>query len=520
MDPELPFEILLEIAEYFDPFVWQGGQSASCEFECNGPDFPVWHKEVLSLSLVSKSWHAAFSSLVKGFMQIQWISPDESLRAHLLHCFNHPGDLAQIHTISIPETLMLGDSSGSLTVVNIIEKVNEAARRVSAETTWLNALARQRGLSGPPTVGQSLPRHHVDCIGVEVALLLSLLPGLRNIHLRLISIEGIEKFESILYLFARAKQDSNLLTSLRRVDISCAREFPLNHRYVGPMGIEHILGLPRLRELDASGFRSLYGHTEFFVDRRTRAEIPENSSKVQHLMLRSWDGNRALLRQITGACVKLRSFELHFDARCDGLTVDANDVIYILGKHKSSLERLALMSAEGCVLANDKGTTMPIGSLKAFSALKHLDLPILLLVGKPLQAPHDRLKISDIFQDSFENELERYLKNRARHLAGAGGDLRQSLWALLTDVFPASLRILYLRENGWESGLAACWWEDFYKHADHRLPNREEILRCRAEDDHNGPENQDMKDAIGRKFVNKLRLSRTIEDCVRLLSDV
>lgn len=509
MDPQLPFEILLEIAEYFDPFTWQSGQLESCEIELGGPDFRAWHREVLSLSLVSKGWHAAFNPLIKGLIHIREESV-EDLRCHLMHCLSSPGDLGQFHTISLPESLVLYDAKGWLPIVNSFEKASEAAKRVSVETTWLCALTKQRKPSGSAASDQLLAILSAECIEAEIALLLSLLSGLRNIHIRLRSDGGIKHFKSILHLFARAKQDATLLPSLRRVVLSWTPEFSSDYGY-RPMGIEHILALPKVREIDAAGFWSLYTDYDFFIDRRTRAQIPGNSSKVQHLTLRSWQGNWSVLRQITGACEKLRSFEVHFDATGDTLAMEADDVISALGKHKDSLERIILKSVAG-MFADDNIHIMPLGSLKSFKVLRHLDLPLFLLVGSPAQRSSQKLEPDVTQHDNFEDLMESYLQGCARFHAKSGGDLQATLWSLLTDVFPPTLRTLRLRKYGTESELATCWFKDFHEHVDSRLPERRETWKWHAGVDCDDPEMQDLQYARGRKLVHRLGLSRTIAE--------
>lgn len=516
MIPELPFEILLELAEYFDPWAWHRAGLEDCELDDGKPDFEAWHREVLSLSLVSKRWYTAFGPLL-ALIWIRGYRTVKDYRHHLERQLHGSKSSPQCHTISIPE-LWAYRMEDVQPIVAVNQRARQAAERISREAIWLKGFNNK----ADPTTSRAFMTREVsfglreECVEAEIALLLSLLPSLRNIHIRLESEKGIVEQQSMLHLFARARQDATLLPSLRRIVLSWTPHRGFKHGY-RPIGIEHILALPNLRELDASGFWSDCGDYGFFTNLRTRAEIPLNSSRVQHLKLRSWDGNLGLLRQITGACKRLRSFELHFDEAGDPLTFEAGDVLTALHKHKDSLQRLILLSVPGCILTHDEYWVLPVGPLKRFPALKHLDLPISLLVGKPAHA----LKQNGILQpgvtleDRFGNDMEDYLRSLTSFLAKSYADFlpyHSSLWSLLTDVFPASLEMLNLRENRQESGLATLWWENFFEHAEHRLPNEKETWRWHADDEEDDPDAQGLQDARGIKLVERLGLSRTIAE--------
>lgn len=483
MAPNLPIEILLTIAEHFDPWTWIRNQEFDEGTWYEPPQVRQWQEQVKHLSCVSHSWHAAFHPLLKRLL---WLEEQSAGRCQNLiqRALADPTSLAHYRTISFPEDIGRSGVEAVTPLITFNPKALQAAERISTSERWLEALTR----TGDDTEFMNFSDDGTGispaCAEAELALLLTLLPNLQNLNIRLETDVGTGNFPSTLDLLSHACRDASLLPSLRRIKLSWYKGEGI-HGY-SPEGIEHILGLPQLRELDAAGCWSDVRDIptlSLFADFNNRFTEPEICSNVQHLQLKSWDGNESLLRQLIRSCTKLRTFDLQFmdlfmEDRIEA-EIKPDDIIRSLQKHENSLERLRILSTDYCSLTDENANFIPVGSLKSFTALRHLDLPVLFLVGKPAHAQthfdHSTGRESnEDFEERMLEHLDWYGQNPAQHAISE----KETLWAFLIDIFPVALRSLSLRLNGEESTLARPWCDKFLMSKDHLLPQLKQFSLC------------------------------------------
>ena len=130
------------------------------------------------------------------------------------------------------------------------------------------------------------------------------------------------------------------------------------------------------------------------------------------------------------------------------------NIIDILLPHKHCLRRLVL-DAHRMAVEDDhyvrytEDHLLPVGSLKDFTALKHMDVLRYMLVGLPaeLRYGEDDVEEEEVLVEQYHQELRRIATEMTCDLGYFDAEVDDIFMQVLTDVFPAQLESLVIREN-------------------------------------------------------------------------
>jgi hypothetical protein len=238
-----------------------------------------------------------------------------------------------------------------------------------------------------------------------------------------------------------------------------------------PLFINKIFHLRRLNRLAVRGMFP-----------RGAALPPVRSSGIQHLTLKLWYGDLAFLARMLGAIIHLKSIDIEWDGDLLAGPIVSNvmfeqPINALRMLHATSLEQIVFDSSKAEFLDKLEDNTYPCGSFKEFTSLKYLKLPGDFLLGtarKAILGEDPR-----IAQHEYAEGLLTWAKDRMRKQdLLTDSDLvldldAQNFWEFVTDMFPAQLESLCIREyQGFMNsfGLREIWCNHFVCDKERRLP--------------------------------------------------
>ena len=482
---ELPFDVLHEIALYFD----LSASLADCALDLS---YEAEYRQLRSVSLVSKAWREAAVPLLR---RIFW---DTGLFRHRLHflrqCVKRPGSVAEIRAVHVSSKWIV-----PWTGLLPCPIVSKAARAISSDKEWLLSFRTSIFTDGPLMNPMDVP----DYSSANMALIVASLPRLQTIQLCVILGEapvGLLRRRVILLLFQFAYTNPSLLKSLTSVSVMCD---DLRHNGHAK-GIDAILSLTTIKRFAMQGsWRE--GSAEDLSVYSPRVGLPRGS-KVDRLILSSWAGQKHLLNRLVCFCERLRVFELRLDMEqmSQHPYPEAKDllegIVSVLVEHQRRLEQLTLNVG---VFHQQKGASSginPIGSLTKLTSLRSLDVSAELFVGRP-GTPHKydysgkalAIKTKDLELAHLSNLAMYVLDNDTTGVQSEfpatikalmigpiqeAGLVGQKTWNVLVDVFPDQLDSLVLRvpeAQGQSGEFAKMWMAYFMAGKDGRLPGLSEL---------------------------------------------
>ncbi|KAF2430828.1 hypothetical protein EJ08DRAFT_733844 [Tothia fuscella] len=360
----LPSELLLRIAEEFDPIQFMGSNDAPEGFCDVNEDGVEYYSQVLrSFCLASKTFFPIGKSILDTFW---WEDRMKKERESLIRKFiANPAAAASIRAVSVTSN----DETRDPCFRNVIEKDEIGKDLLSAAAKWVSMDSKSIWL-------QMLKTREEDSL---LVLLLSLLPNLEIICFRVFLSLHAEYPWTLAYLRSNARQ--YLSMKIRNV-ISY---------FENDAGIASLLNLPSLRSIvlsqawGRSRNEAHQGGLTSSAPLRWTSPItwPRRASNVERLVLEECDVDPYFLANIITACKGLKYFKYSW-AEHGGDTAALDGLVRSLETQMETLETLILDPAQsegfGPMLTEPLA---PLGSLKNFSKLRHVEMSAHIILGNP-----------------------------------------------------------------------------------------------------------------------------------------
>jgi hypothetical protein len=328
----------------------------------------------------------------------------------------------------------------------------------------------------------------------------TLLPNLEAIQLGIDTLFSLA-YRGFLQLCIMALSDERLLPKLKIVTICHTSR--VQHGF-DPRGIEYLLELPTVEELNVSGAyndrKQLQIVGSVFVD------FKPGMSNLKVLRLYSCDINRTFFSKLIGSIQRLEEFTLQWSSQCCGnAKFSLEQYLPVLDTHRASLRRITLDGSISKDLEEPSKLLLPIGTLTRFEALEYLDVPAVAFTGKravtelpgDLQLfryrffqncaleqwiakcrkgePEEELEEQSGEEEEDDNSLQvEEGEDESDNEPQNSADERRAAfdWDFLTDIFPKSLETLVLQcpKEPEDLGKLLDWLTWFIPNKMHALP--------------------------------------------------
>lgn len=437
MPPHLSSEILLEIASYFDPL----RLVRDCTLEPDINTFKSSHDALLNLCLVSRRFNDIFGPPAKRVVFQDGQEGGRSAKRLIEKYAVSPTEAASVRGLSVePADMKAGDS-------------DDTAPRASY--AWPADFPE---FFNDGTEGIALPG--------ELATLLSLLPNLEILHLRMGPKRFVAHRELMNCLRAAGKSPTwkaRLLPSMKTVAIcSTARaqdDLPFfTHGYDL---MRDLVAIPGLEELNVRWHSSMYP----FRGRPKPLRTAPGSSSIKRIHVFDSDASAFYILHIIANTAALEQFTFQWRLMPESLArLNTADMLQTLRRHKTSLRRLTFDASANGMLEKPSNLVLPLGSISDFTALEYLELPMIVLTGRP-KVPFHMQYDADELQMEYEYAVERWGRQQPV-VTTPGGEAELFYfprldWNMLTGGLPANLQTLVLQCPGKAESVPWEWVQHF-----------------------------------------------------------
>lgn len=426
----LPYDISHQITGYFEP------DDVLHRCDLAHPLALVALKnqytDLLNFSLVSKAWNELFQPLNS---RVFWDNGSHARIQNLVsRGLKEPELLRNIHSVSLSYRQSHGELDYKLQGAKFLTEADRTCKSNPAINTWNDRFFAVQHANGYSDFRNPDP---MIWQGLEQSLLLAMLPNLHTVQIRLGSL-GMDGFRWIMELFRWSSQRPILLPKLRNITVLTDSEWDQHLSSHSAREMRQILQLKQVHRLAIGGAWNAH------------ESMAPNTSGVQHLVLKPWNGYiEPLFRAIK--CLKSFEFDMYGGPDFQHVQNVLRTIKRGLTKYKGSLESLSIQGSTSDANWDPTQEFAPLGSFKDFTALKHLDLGDILVIGKPWIAlpdlndsqAHMNVQFFQLIRDHVIEQLA--LRDLDLPVPGLDDAFGQaSDWEVLTDIFPKQLETLKL----------------------------------------------------------------------------